>query len=219
MTLTCFLWASHMHRIQPVHMSRWYLRPDAPVSRLTAGSKVNMLQGVLRIPQSSSITGTSQSDYFVSYPGHSLGRVLPLCRGAIGVFYSPSRLGKYAVKRTNKERCPIGMDGKKESRDSMISTRLDDDCFMKLYIYIYIIKINGNVDKPTRTTNSVMIFRSLFRKRTSSEWNCLCWFINSPTYFYHLVRFTKIYHFSLSLSLYIYIYIYINENKMKKTCK
>ena len=39
----CFLWASHLHRIQPVHISRWYYRPDAPVSRLTAGSKVNML--------------------------------------------------------------------------------------------------------------------------------------------------------------------------------
>ena len=44
LTSTCFLWASHLHRIQPVHMSRWYLGPDAPVSRLTAGSKVNMLQ-------------------------------------------------------------------------------------------------------------------------------------------------------------------------------
>ena len=43
LTSTCFLWASHLHRIQPVYMSRWYLRPDAPVSRLTAGSKVNML--------------------------------------------------------------------------------------------------------------------------------------------------------------------------------
>ena len=43
-TSTCFLWASHLHRIQPVHRSRWYLRPDAPVSRLTAGSKVIMLQ-------------------------------------------------------------------------------------------------------------------------------------------------------------------------------
>ena len=32
--------------------------------------------GVLRIPQSSSITGTSLSECFVSYPGHSLGRSL-----------------------------------------------------------------------------------------------------------------------------------------------
>ena len=46
---------------------------------------------VLRIPQSSSITGTSPSDCLVSYPGHSLGEgVSPLCRGAVGVFYCPS---------------------------------------------------------------------------------------------------------------------------------
>ena len=31
------------------------------------------------------------------YPGHSLGGVLPLCREAVGVFYSPSRLGKRLV--------------------------------------------------------------------------------------------------------------------------
>ena len=30
-------------------------------------------EGVLRIPQSSSIAGTSPSDCLVSYPGHSLG--------------------------------------------------------------------------------------------------------------------------------------------------
>ena len=50
-------------------------------------------EGVLHIPQSFSITGTSPSDCLVSYPGHSLVGVLTLCRGAVGVFYSPSRLG------------------------------------------------------------------------------------------------------------------------------
>ena len=40
-----------------------------------------------------SITGTSPSDCLVSYPGHSLEDILPLCKGAVGVFYSPSRLG------------------------------------------------------------------------------------------------------------------------------
>ena len=37
-------------------------------------------EGVLRIPQSSSITGTSPSDCLVSYAGE----VLPLCREAVG---------------------------------------------------------------------------------------------------------------------------------------
>ena len=53
-------------------------------------------EGVLRIPQSSSITGTSLSDCLVSYPEHLLEEgVLSLCREAVGVFYSPSRLGKF----------------------------------------------------------------------------------------------------------------------------
>ena len=49
-------------------------------------------EGVLRIPQSSRVTGTSPSDCLVSYPGHPW-RVLPLCGDAAGLFYSPSRLG------------------------------------------------------------------------------------------------------------------------------
>ena len=43
---------------------------------------------VLRIPQSSNITGTSPSDCLVSYPG-LIGEVLPLGRDVVGVFYSP----------------------------------------------------------------------------------------------------------------------------------
>ena len=63
-------------------------------------------EGVLRIPQGPSITGISPSDCLVSYPGHSLGvGVLPLCRGAVGVFYSPSRLGKSFV--CTKFKCQI----------------------------------------------------------------------------------------------------------------
>ena len=86
-------------------------------------------EGVLHIPQNSSITVTSPSDCLVSYPGHLLGvvrsyisaemklvystapadwasdcllsylehlwveEVLPLCRDAVSVFWSPSWLG------------------------------------------------------------------------------------------------------------------------------
>ena len=46
---------------------------------------------VLCIPQSSSITGTSTSDFLLSV--HLLVGVLSLCRGAVVVFYSPSQLG------------------------------------------------------------------------------------------------------------------------------
>ena len=54
---------------------------------------------VLCIPQSFRITGTSPSDFLVSHPGHSLMGILPLCRGAVGVFYGPIRLGKKYVGR------------------------------------------------------------------------------------------------------------------------
>ena len=49
---------------------------------------------VLCIPQTFSITGASASDGLVSCPGHLFGEeVLPVCRDAVGVFYSPSWLG------------------------------------------------------------------------------------------------------------------------------
>ena len=43
LTPTCFLWAPQLHWIQPVKVISWYLQLDALVSRLMAGSKVNML--------------------------------------------------------------------------------------------------------------------------------------------------------------------------------
>ena len=70
-----------------------------------SGSNGN--ERVLCIPQSTNITRTSPSDCLVSYPGHSLwgGGVLPLCRGAVSAFYSPSQLGnktkRYEVSRLN----------------------------------------------------------------------------------------------------------------------
>ena len=40
------------------------------------------------------MTGTSPSDCLVSYPGHSLGGILPQGREAVCLFYSPNWLGK-----------------------------------------------------------------------------------------------------------------------------
>ena len=58
-------------------------------------------EGELHIPQSFRITGTSPSDCLVSYPGHSLQGweegILPLCREAVGVSYSPSWLSNKSV--------------------------------------------------------------------------------------------------------------------------
>ena len=51
----------------------------------------NSKKGVFRIPQSSSIAGTSPS-HFVSCPGLSLVCLTPREK-TVGVFYSPSQLG------------------------------------------------------------------------------------------------------------------------------
>ena len=59
-------------------------------------------EGVLRIPQRSSITGALLSDCLVSYPGLSFRGVLHLCRGAVSVSYSPSRLDMVAAKNRSK---------------------------------------------------------------------------------------------------------------------
>ena len=57
-------------------------------------SSLRSFESEFFISQSSSITGASPSYYLVSYVRHTLaGGVLPLCRDAVGVLYSPSRLG------------------------------------------------------------------------------------------------------------------------------
>ena len=51
-------------------------------------------KGVLRIPLNSNITWISLSDCLVLYPGTPCeSGVLPLCRDAVGVFYSPNWIG------------------------------------------------------------------------------------------------------------------------------
>ena len=75
--------------IKQFYLTRW----EDPYMCSTAGHSGPVCdgnEGVLRIPQSSSVTGVSPSDF--------LSRtlvvvILPLCREAVGVFYSPSWLG------------------------------------------------------------------------------------------------------------------------------
>ena len=66
----------------------WILSGATTPGQSGPGSDGN--EGVLLISQSSSITGTSPSDCFVSYSGYSF----PFCSGAAGVYYSPGWLGK-----------------------------------------------------------------------------------------------------------------------------
>ena len=71
-------------------MERTLLGATTP-GKSEPGSDSN--EGVLRILLISSITETSPSAHLMSYPGHSLRDVLHFRRGAVGVFYSLSRLG------------------------------------------------------------------------------------------------------------------------------
>ena len=50
----------------------WYLSPWSCIRCYQSGPRRNSNEGVLRIPQNSSITGISPSDCLVSYPVHSL---------------------------------------------------------------------------------------------------------------------------------------------------
>ena len=62
-----------------------------------SGPGSNGNEGVLCIPQNSSISGTTPSNCLMSKDSYWGERVLPLCRGAVGVFYSPNRLGKQRI--------------------------------------------------------------------------------------------------------------------------
>ena len=69
-----------------------------PIDRALSGANIpgenepdNGNEGVFRIPQSSSITGTSASDYLVSYTGHSLVGVYSAAPADLATGYS---LGK-----------------------------------------------------------------------------------------------------------------------------
>ena len=58
-----------------------------------SGSGSSGNEGVLCIPQSPSITGTSHHQIVNVRSRKLVGGVLPLCRGAVGIFYSSRRAG------------------------------------------------------------------------------------------------------------------------------
>ena len=82
------------HGLVLFNPSIWPLSGATTPGQSVPGSDAN--KEVFRIPLSYIITGISSSDCLVSYPEHSSAsrEVLPLCREAVGVFYSPSRLSK-----------------------------------------------------------------------------------------------------------------------------
>ena len=94
---------------------------------------------VLRIPQSSSISGTSLSDCFVSYVGRSLLGILPLCREKRSVYSSaPADWAKLLIWIFN---CSFG------AKDSHHLFRCGSHCahthththtHTHIYIYVYV---------------------------------------------------------------------------------
>ena len=77
-----------------------------PIDRTLSGTATpgqngpgsNGNEEVLHIPQSSSITRASPSGCLVSYLGHLLVGVLPLCKDEVSVFYSPLPTADWATK-------------------------------------------------------------------------------------------------------------------------
>ena len=90
-TIVCYLMPNPFLHIQfqtiPFSISPWFsfidVAPESPTTRSQSGPESNSKEGVFHIPQRSSITGASLLDYLVSYP--LVGKVLPLCRDAVGV--------------------------------------------------------------------------------------------------------------------------------------
>ena len=88
-------------------MSNRSIRPlDWTLSGATtlglSGPGSNGNKRVHSISKSSSITGASPSACLVSYLGPLLGGGLPLCRDAVGVFFSPSWLGWFNWSRKSQ---------------------------------------------------------------------------------------------------------------------
>ena len=79
---------------------------NGPLDRTLSGAKKpNQSQPgsdgkewVLRIPQNSSITGTSPSDCFVSFSGHPLGETYSSAENAVTKFYSLCRLSQTGLR-------------------------------------------------------------------------------------------------------------------------
>ena len=72
-------------------------------------------------------------------------------------------------------------------------------------LYIYMTKISGKMGKSDTYKEFLLLLNPSYVS---------VWFIHLSTYFYHFVRFTKIYH----IYIYIYIYIYIRGSLNNPCC-
>ena len=84
-----------LHSVKMCNSSIWSINRALSVATTAdqSGPGIDGNKGALRISQSSYITKASPFDWLMSYPGHSLVRVSPLCRDTVSVFNGPSRMG------------------------------------------------------------------------------------------------------------------------------
>ena len=117
-----------------------------------SGSSSDGSEEVLYFPQISK-AGVIPSECFVSYPGDSLGeRVLPLCKGAIGVFYrTPHHTHTHQPTWLNQQSaCDLGLGkhiysqsclhkNKQTNKDSIViwNIYIHTRTYTHAYIYIY----------------------------------------------------------------------------------
>ena len=106
-------------------------------------------EGVFHISQSSSITGTLPSDCLVSYPGHSLVSVFSLCRGAVDVFYSPSRLGNDKKKKKKKKGMPYILVYKSTFEFMAIKLVRNGNFWCQIFLLVLLIVCGFQSDKVT----------------------------------------------------------------------
>ena len=115
-------------------------------------------EGVLRIPQSSNITGVWLLDCLESYPGHSFEGFLPLSTDAVGVFFStlPCRLGRI----TNSITLPscFQLSGKSQ-------------VFIKIFVFFYFHSMIHWNNKVSELTGSFLFVN--LHQLWSSCWNLM----------------------------------------------
>ena len=157
----------------------------------------------------------------MSYLGHSLwGGVLPLCRAAVGVFYSPWRL-EVTFCYSDPSKRPSANDGVKYSQAVIII--ICKHTHTLIYIYIYIISFSLLMVGNTNSQCYILLYRSCqtfcltdlesttsrhVNSRSTIHFNnCISWLeIRVQTL---RVSIGTFFYITIYISLYIYIYIYI----------
>ena len=121
-----------------------------------SGPGSNGTEGVLCISQSSSITGTLPSDFLVSYSGHLLMGSVPLCRYAVGEFYSLCWFGNIYCwyKCTYIWYCPLYMHMLIYNVDIHTHTYNTDIPTGTYPILMYVHVYTHNVDTHTCSSSS-----------------------------------------------------------------